>query len=171
MTAMEDLPHHLAAAALLITDQGGRVLMVATDYRDTLVLPGGIIEPDEPPAAAAEREVREETGLHRRAGRLLVVQHIPPRPGWESVLQFVFDTEPVGAGADLVPQPGEVRELIWLDSEEATQRSNPPGAVRLRAALAARRYRPVSSSSSRSAAAAGDSSGSMIPPGSTRVSR
>ena len=44
-----DLPHHLAAAALLITDRGGRVLMVATDYRDTLVLPGGIIEPDEPP--------------------------------------------------------------------------------------------------------------------------
>jgi len=134
-----DLPHHLAAAALLITDQGGRVLMVATDYRDTLVLPGGIIEPDEPPAAAAEREVLEETGLYRPAGRLLVVQHIPPRPRLESVLQFVFDTEEVEAGAALVPQPGEVRELIWLDPEEAAQRSNPPGAVRLRAALAARR--------------------------------
>ena len=134
-----DLPHHLAAAALLITDQHGRVLMVGTDYRDTLVLPGGIIEPDEPPAAAAEREVLEETGLYRHAGALLVVQHIPPRPGWESVLQFVFDTEEVEAGAALVPQPGEVRELIWLDPEEAAQRSNPPGAVRLRAALAARR--------------------------------
>ena len=134
-----DLPHHLAAAALLITDHGGRVLMVATDYRDTLVLPGGIIEPDEPPAAAAEREVREETGLYRRAGRLLVVQHIPPRPRLESVLQFVFDAAPVDVDAELVPQPGEVRELIWLDPEEAAQRSNPPGAVRLRAALAARR--------------------------------
>jgi len=134
-----DLPHHLAAAALLITDHGGRVLMVATDYRDTLVLPGGIIEPDESPAAAAEREVLEETGLYRRAGRLLVVQHIPPRPRLESVLQFVFDAEPVDGAAELVPQPGEVQELIWLDPEEAAQRSNPPGAVRLRAALAARR--------------------------------
>lgn len=140
MTAMQDdQPHHLAAAALLITDRGGRVLMVATDYRDTLVLPGGIIEPDEPPAAAAEREVLEETGLYRSAGRLLVVQHIPPRPPLESVLQFVFDAEPVDLGAELVPQPGEVQELIWLDPEEAARRSNPPGAVRLRAALAARR--------------------------------
>ena len=135
----DDLPHHLAAAALLITDRGGRVLMVATDYRDTLVLPGGIIEPDEPPAAAAERELLEETGLYRRAGRLLVVQHIPPRPPLESVLQFVFDAAPVDAGAELVPQPGEVVELVWLDPEEAARRSNPPGAVRLRAALAARR--------------------------------
>ncbi|HZM68691.1 MAG TPA: hypothetical protein VFC16_20580, partial [Nakamurella sp.] len=41
--------------------------------------------------------------------------------------------------AELVPQPGEVHELIWLDPQEAAQRSNPPGAVRLRAALAARR--------------------------------
>jgi 8-oxo-dGTP pyrophosphatase MutT (NUDIX family) len=134
-----DLPHHLAAAALLITDRGGRVLMVATDYRDTLVLPGGIIEPDEPPAAAAEREVLEETGLYRRARRLLVVQHIPPRPPLESVLQFVFDTDPVAIDAELVPQPGEVRELIWLDPEAAAAASNPPGAVRLRAALDARR--------------------------------
>ena len=134
-----DLPRHLSAAALLITDRGGRVLMVGTDYRDTLVLPGGIIEPDEPPAAAAEREVLEETGLYRHAGRLLVVQHIPPRPGLESVLQFVFDTEPVEVCAALVPQPGEVRELIWLDPEAAAQRCNPPGAGRLRAALAARR--------------------------------
>ncbi|HEY5148361.1 MAG TPA: NUDIX hydrolase [Mycobacterium sp.] len=139
MTTEDDMPHHVAAAALLITDRGGRVLMVATDYRDSLVLPGGIIEPDEPPAAAAEREVLEETGLYRRAGRLLVVQHIPPRPRLESVLQFVFDTAPVGAGEELVPQPGEVRELIWLAPEQAAQRSNPPGAVRLRAALAARR--------------------------------
>jgi len=138
-TTEDDLPHHLAAAALLITDQGGRVLMVATDYRDTLVLPGGIIEPDEPPAAAAEREVLEETGLYRRAGRLLVVQHIPPRPPLESVLQFVFDAEPVDGTAELVPQPGEVQELIWLDPAAAAQRSNPPGAVRLGAALAARR--------------------------------
>src|SRR5207344_2027845 len=103
MTMNADLPHHLAAAALLITDQRGRVLMVATDYRNTLVLPGGVIEPDEPPAAAAEREVLEETGLYRRAGKLLVVQHIPPRPRLESVLQFVFDADPVRAGEELVP--------------------------------------------------------------------
>ena len=133
----DDLPHHLAAAALLITDRGGHVLMVATDFRDTLVLPGGIIEPDEPPAAAAEREVLEDTGLYRRARRLLVVQHIPPRPPLESVLQFVFDAEPVEVGSELTPQAGEVQELIWLDPEEAARRSNPPGAVRLRAAIAA----------------------------------
>ena len=99
---------------------------------------GGKIEAGETPLEGCLREVLEETGLYRRAGRLLVVQHIPPRPRLESVLQFVFDAEPVDGAAELVPQPGEVQELIWLDPEEAAERSNPPGAVRLRAALAAR---------------------------------
>ena len=64
-----DLPHHLAAAALLITDHGGRVLMVATDYRDTLVLPGGIIEPDESPAGRQlTRQSRFSAMNHQQVG-------------------------------------------------------------------------------------------------------
>lgn len=36
------------------------------------------------------------------------------------------------------PQAGEVAELLWLTPDQAAARSNPPGARRLRAALAAR---------------------------------
>ncbi len=134
---MTDLPAHLIAAAILLRDDAGRVLMVGTAYHDTLVLPGGLVEPGESPAAAAEREVMEETGLIVAATRLLVVQHIGARPGLDPVLQLVFDAAPIPAGTPLVPQEGEVTELRWLAPSAAAASSNSWGARRLLAALEA----------------------------------
>lgn len=66
-------PVYQAASAVLMNRRCGEVLLVATPYRDGLVLPGGIVEPGESPAGAAEREVREETGLEIRVTRLLAL--------------------------------------------------------------------------------------------------
>lgn len=63
----------VAVAGALVRDPEGSVLIVRQNYRDAWALPGGICEFGEPPHRGCEREVREETGLDRPAGRLLAV--------------------------------------------------------------------------------------------------
>jgi ADP-ribose pyrophosphatase YjhB (NUDIX family) len=45
------------AADMLIRDEAGRVLLVNPTYKDFWDLPGGMAEANEPPRAAAEREL------------------------------------------------------------------------------------------------------------------
>jgi ADP-ribose pyrophosphatase YjhB (NUDIX family) len=83
-------PGHPVTAHLVVTAPGGRLLILrsATDHT-RWQLPGGIAEEHESPAAAAERETREETALHLEAGTLLVVAWTAARTpaagtGWRS---------------------------------------------------------------------------------------
>lgn len=48
---------------LAVVVEDGEVLLVRNRWSDGWVPPGGKIEPDESPPAAAEREVEEETGV------------------------------------------------------------------------------------------------------------
>lgn len=58
-------PNTLApAASAVVTDPDGRILLVRRTDTGTWALPGGTMEPGETIARCAEREVREETGLH-----------------------------------------------------------------------------------------------------------
>lgn len=96
MTASRPTPYaELArvqmAAGLLFRDPIGRVLLVEPSYKPNWEIPGGAVEADEAPWAAARRELAEELGLDRPPGRLMVVDYIhseDPRP--EGV-RFVFD--------------------------------------------------------------------------------
>lgn len=53
---------HLTASAVVLDDHG-RVLLVHHRKLDLWLYPGGHLDPDETPAEAAVREVREETGV------------------------------------------------------------------------------------------------------------
>jgi ADP-ribose pyrophosphatase YjhB (NUDIX family) len=90
------------AAKVLVRDAPGRVLLVDPVYKPFWHLPGGMAESNEPPRAAAARELREEVGLAVPIGRLLVVDWVGPNDPWDDHLVFVFDggtvTEPRGAG-------------------------------------------------------------------------
>jgi len=131
-------PVYQAASAVVVTGQAREVLMVKSPYRSDLVLPGGIVEPDESPASAAEREVAEETGLAVAVSRLLVVEYIPAGHQRTSALRFVFDSPSVPEDAVLRPRPGEVSELFWLLAREAVARHAARGRRRLAVALHAR---------------------------------
>lgn len=131
------LPGHQLAAAILVRNDVGQVLMVDSPYREHLVLPGGVVEADESPASAASREVAEETGLTVEPIRLLVVEHLAVSSTGTSGLRFIFDAEPVPSTVELRPQPGEVTALLWLSPAEAVRRHVPHGRRRLATALRA----------------------------------
>jgi 8-oxo-dGTP diphosphatase len=78
---------------MLFTDREGRVLVVDPTYKPRWELPGGMVEEDESPGAAAVREIAEELGIERAAGRLLAVDYVPAgssRTGVEGLI-LVFD--------------------------------------------------------------------------------
>jgi 8-oxo-dGTP diphosphatase len=78
------------AAGALIRDGLGRILLVRPTYKAGWDLPGGYVEVGESPAAACTREVLEEIGLVRPAGRLLAVDWAP-HPAEGDKLLFIFD--------------------------------------------------------------------------------
>jgi 8-oxo-dGTP pyrophosphatase MutT (NUDIX family) len=129
------------AASVLFFDAAGRVLVVEPTYKPYWELPGGAVEADESPYAAAIREIREELALSRPVGRLLAVDWVPPRPDRTEGLVTVFDGGNLSAEdvAGLKVPPDELRGWAWCTAEEAAERLSPLLARRLVAALEARR--------------------------------
>jgi len=66
----------VSANAIAVNDSGEVLLILRDDLRMWSV-PGGMLDPNEPPTAAVVREVREETGLEVKPLRLLGLQYWP----------------------------------------------------------------------------------------------
>lgn len=125
-------PGHLTASAVLVDPARERTLLIKHRKLGLWLQPGGHFEPDEVvPAAAALREVQEETGLEGRALELLDVDvhAIPARkqdPAHEHFdLRFLVEVPPSGAfagdGADAVR---------WLRPREFADYDLDPGLRR-----------------------------------------
>jgi 8-oxo-dGTP diphosphatase len=107
------------AAAALITDPSGRVLLVKPNYRDHWSLPGGVLEHGEPPHRGCAREVAEEVGLKITVGPLLVVDWAPPDDGRpRPVTFFVFDGGEVAPDADIRLQEEELDDYQFTAPAE-----------------------------------------------------
>jgi 8-oxo-dGTP diphosphatase len=105
------------AAGALIRDAEGRILIVRPTYKDGWDIPGGYVEPGESPAAACRRELREELGLDRQPGRLLLVDWAP-HPVEGDKLLFVFDGGTLSAVEDVVPDGEELSEARFVQPDE-----------------------------------------------------
>lgn len=127
-------------AAALLSESSGRVLLVEPTYKPYWEVPGGCVDADESPRAAAERELQEELGLVVSLGRLLVTDWVPPRAGRTEGLMFVFD------GGVLPPEQAEqihlpvdeLRSWAWCTEQEAAVRLSELLARRIAAATRAR---------------------------------
>lgn len=135
----DQLPTCYLAAAAVITDPGGQVLLVKPNYRDYWNLPGGICEDGEDPYAGCVREVREEIGLDLPIGPLLVADWVAPageRP--RPIICFVFDGGTLASGDGISLQYEELDDYLFTDPANVGSYLPPNVAPRVPAALAAR---------------------------------
>jgi 8-oxo-dGTP diphosphatase len=135
------LPAIPASAGALIFDKAGRLLILKPTYKSGWTIPGGVMEADgETPWEACRREVREETGIEVRDGRLACMDFRRPRPGRPGGIRFLFRCDPIGGKhlATIAVQPEEIAEYRIVALPDALRLLRPPIRRRVRAASSGR---------------------------------
>jgi ADP-ribose pyrophosphatase YjhB (NUDIX family) len=104
-------------ASAVLVDKGGRVMLTRRGiepHRGMWDLPGGFVRPGEDGAAAARRELLEETGLEIAPERVLAI--VPDRygPQGEATLNIFYLARVVGGDAR---PASDVVEIGWFAPE------------------------------------------------------
>ncbi|MEI2648703.1 MAG: NUDIX hydrolase [Dermatophilaceae bacterium] len=135
--AWDGLPGIPASAGALVWDAEGRFLILAPTYKSGWTIPGGVMEVDETPWEAAQREVAEETGITVTRGRLVAVDTRPAKRAKALGLRFLFDCGVVSAESvkGVAVQAEEVREYRFASPAEALELLRPAVSRRVAAAL------------------------------------
>ena len=120
------VPKLALSASAVLRDRQGRIALVRNTYRDGWSLPGGVVDDNEPPAAAAAREVLEELG-QPTAGpvTLLAVQWAARGSGPQQFLNFTFDVGLCEDPSALVPQEEEIAEIGFFPLDELPEGVRP----------------------------------------------
>lgn len=117
--ATREVVDHVDAVTLVPLDHDGNVVLVR-QYRhplgrELLELPAGAIDPGETPIDAAQRELREETGL--AAGELVPLGGFYSAPGFLTEYLHLFLARDLRADP-LDPDPDEFVEVVRLPEAE-----------------------------------------------------
>jgi 8-oxo-dGTP pyrophosphatase MutT (NUDIX family) len=112
------------AVAIVALDADGRVVLVRQARRaigtELLELPAGLVDEGEEPLAAAQRELREETGL--RGGSWRELAAFWTSPGFVNELVTVFVADGLEEG-EPDPDEGEELEVVRWTLPELEARS------------------------------------------------
>lgn len=113
-------PRHVTASAIVVSDDGGSVVLHLHKRLGMWLQPGGHVDAGESCAQAALREAVEETGLpvrHERDGG--VFMHLDVHPGPRGHTHF--DVRYLLRAPKVPPAPGEgeSREVRWFSWAEA----------------------------------------------------
>ena len=131
-TFFDSRPRKIAAAAVLCRDTAGRLLIVHDSFKHMWTIPGGVVDADEDPAAAAQREAWEEAGTKVVTGALLGVF----ASRWPDRLVFVFEASAVKVTERPQPlHPHEISAVRWLAIDEALALLAPQVAHKVRTCL------------------------------------
>ena len=113
-----DTPHWVNVVAWTVDEE----LLLVRQYRHgtcdfSLEIPGGLIDPtDRDPAAAARRELEEETGY--RAGDLVEVGQMTPNPALFTNRCWTFLATGCTADGAMAQDPGEDIEVVRMPAAE-----------------------------------------------------
>jgi 8-oxo-dGTP pyrophosphatase MutT (NUDIX family) len=131
-TFFDSRPRKIAAAAVLCRDPAGRLLVVHDRFKRMWTIPGGVVDADEDPAAAAQREAWEEAGTRVGTGSLLGVF----ASRWPDRLVFVFEASPLDVAEHPEPRhPHEISAVRWVALDEALTLLAPQVAHKVRTCL------------------------------------
>jgi 8-oxo-dGTP pyrophosphatase MutT (NUDIX family) len=127
-TFFETRARKITAAGTVCRDPDGRLLVVYDRFRRMWTIPGGVIDEDEDPASAAQRETWEESGIEVEVGQVLGVF----AGRWPDRVIFVFAAKPTMTIEHPEPvHPHEIADVVWLPLDEALQRLAPEAAFRV----------------------------------------
>jgi 8-oxo-dGTP diphosphatase len=102
----------LASGALFVYHDN--VFLVRKTYGNGWDIPGGYVDRGESPAAACERELREELGVSRTVVRLLVHDWAPSDAEGDKIL-YVFDCGKLGEDENHIQlESTEVDMMAWV---------------------------------------------------------
>jgi ADP-ribose pyrophosphatase YjhB (NUDIX family) len=126
---------HQVGVGAFVLDGRGRILVVKERHGplmglDVWKMPTGLLEVGEDLSCAAEREVKEETGLSCRFDRVLAMRHSHGFSFGKSDMFFIaqltpLDEDPEGA---LVHQQSELEGCKWMDFDEYLQQEHLAGS-------------------------------------------
>ncbi|MEV6494876.1 NUDIX hydrolase [Actinoplanes sp. NPDC051633] len=130
-------PRKRVSADVIIRDSRQRILLVDPKYKPDWDTPGGMVEANEPPDRAVQRELKEELGLEIRVGRLLVVDWVSPHDPWDDLLAFVFEGGQLSDEEvrNIAPQDDELSTTEFCTPSQAQERLRPYVWHRVAAAL------------------------------------
>lgn len=132
------LPTKRLIAHVFFRNARDEVLLLETGYKSDWELPGGVVEPGEPPRVGAEREVQEELGLDVHLAEPAMVDWMPPYLGWSDAIDFLYDGGVLDEQtiAALRPDGIEVRAVHWVAEADLDAHVTPLSARRHRLLLA-----------------------------------